>query len=49
MAVNLSKGERVSLSKDNPGLNKVTVGLGWDNRVTDLRVLGALSFTPATI
>lgn len=35
MAVNLSKGGRVNLSKENPGLNKVSVGLGWDSRVTD--------------
>ena len=30
MAVSLKKGERVSLTKDNPGLEKVIVGLGWD-------------------
>ncbi len=30
MPVSLKKGQKVSLSKDNPGLNKVTVGLGWD-------------------
>ena len=30
MPVNLSKGQKVSLTKDNPGLNNVTVGLGWD-------------------
>ena len=30
MAVNLSKGQKVSLTKDNPGLTKVVVGLGWD-------------------
>jgi tellurium resistance protein TerD len=35
MAVNLSKGGRVNLSKESPGLNKVLVGLGWDSRVTD--------------
>lgn len=35
MAVNLSKGGRVNLSKENPGLNKVSVGLGWDSRVSD--------------
>lgn len=28
--VNLSKGERVDLTKTNPGLKKVNVGLGWD-------------------
>ncbi|WP_353216982.1 TerD family protein [Sandarakinorhabdus sp.] len=35
MAVSLSKGGNVSLSKEAPGLNQVTVGLGWDPRVTD--------------
>ena len=31
MAVSLKKGERISLTKDNPGLEKVIVGLGWDS------------------
>lgn len=35
MAVNLAKGQAVSLTKDNPSLNKVFAGLGWDARVTD--------------
>lgn len=35
MAVNLSKGQRVSLSRNHPTLNKVAVGLGWDERQTD--------------
>lgn len=35
MAVSLSKGGNVSLSKEAPGLTNVTVGLGWDPRVTD--------------
>lgn len=30
MAVNLQKGQRVSLTKDNAGLSKIMVGLGWD-------------------
>ena len=30
MTVNLSKGQKVSLTKTNPGLNKVIIGLGWD-------------------
>ena len=28
--VSLSKGQKVSLTKEAPGLNKVIVGLGWD-------------------
>lgn len=35
MAVSLSKGGNVSLSKEAPGLTEVVVGLGWDPRVTD--------------
>ena len=35
MAVSLSKGGNVSLSKEAPGLKAITVGLGWDARVTD--------------
>ena len=30
MAISLKKGERVSLTKDNPGLDKIMIGLGWD-------------------
>ncbi len=30
MSVSLQKGQKVSLTKGNPGLNKVMVGLGWD-------------------
>ena len=35
MAVSLSKGGNVSLTKEAPGLTAVTVGLGWDERSTD--------------
>lgn len=35
MAVSLSKGGNVNLSKEVPGLSAVHVGLGWDARVTD--------------
>ena len=30
MAVCLKKGQKVDLTKSNPGLKKITVGLGWD-------------------
>lgn len=30
MAINLKKGQKVDLTKTNPGLKKITVGLGWD-------------------
>ena len=35
MAISLSKGGNVNLSKESPGLNKIVVGLGWDSRATD--------------
>jgi tellurium resistance protein TerD len=35
MAVNLSKGQRISLEKVAPGLTEVFVGLGWDTKITD--------------
>lgn len=35
MAISLSKGGNVSLSKEEPNLKKVLVGLGWDARATD--------------
>lgn len=30
MSINLKKGQKINLTKDNPGLNKVIIGLGWD-------------------
>jgi stress response protein SCP2 len=30
LAINLQKGQRVDLTKSNPGLSKIMVGLGWD-------------------
>ncbi|MDR0526074.1 MAG: TerD family protein [Spirochaetaceae bacterium] len=30
MAFNLQKGEKVDLTKGNPGLSKLVIGLGWD-------------------
>ena len=30
MPINLSKGQKVDLTKKNPGLKKIMVGLGWD-------------------
>ena len=30
MPINLSKGQKVSLTKGNPGLKHIMVGLGWD-------------------
>jgi TerD domain len=38
MAISLSKGGNVSLSKESPGLTAIDVGLGWDARVTDGRI-----------
>lgn len=30
MGINLEKGQRISLSKEDPGLTKLMCGLGWD-------------------
>ncbi|AFM40891.1 putative stress response protein, TerZ- and CABP1 [Desulfosporosinus acidiphilus SJ4] len=30
MAISLQKGQKVDLTKGNPGLKKIVVGLGWD-------------------
>ena len=30
MPINLSKGQKISHTKDNPGLKNILVGLGWD-------------------
>ena len=30
MGINLAKGQKVSLTKENPSLAKVVIGLGWD-------------------
>ena len=35
MPINLSKGQKVSLTKENPGLKKIMVGLGWDVNAFD--------------
>ena len=35
MGISLSKGGNISLSKTDPGLKHVIVGLGWDARPTD--------------
>ncbi len=35
MAVSLSKGGNVNLSKEAPGLTHILIGLGWDARATD--------------
>ncbi|HEY9821642.1 MAG TPA: TerD family protein [Candidatus Sericytochromatia bacterium] len=35
MSINLSKGERINLSKEAPGLKNAGIGLGWDINQTD--------------
>jgi tellurium resistance protein TerD len=35
MALSLSKGQNLSLSKTDPGLKNILIGLGWDARATD--------------
>lgn len=35
MPINLQKGQKVDLTKGNPGLTKIMVGLGWDTNRYD--------------
>ncbi|PLS15952.1 chemical-damaging agent resistance protein C [Bacillus sp. M6-12] len=35
MAISLSKGQKVDLTKSNPGLKNIIVGLGWDTNKYD--------------
>ena len=35
MAINLTKGQKVDLTKGNPSLSKLVVGLGWDVNAFD--------------
>lgn len=35
MALSLSKGQNLDLTKTDPGLKHVLIGLGWDPRATD--------------
>ncbi len=35
MPINLSKGQKVDLTKGNPGLSNIMVGLGWDVNAFD--------------
>ncbi|GAA0122703.1 MAG: TerD family protein [Clostridium argentinense] len=51
MSVNLQKGQKVSLTKDNPTLSKIVVGLGWDaaERKSGGLLGGLFGKTPANI
>ena len=58
MAVSLTKGQKVDLTKGNPGLSQIMVGLGWDTNRYDggadfdldaaAFLLGSGARTPAT-
>ena len=43
MPINLSKGQKVDLTKGNPGLKKIMVGLGWDVNQFDSGALQSFS------
>ena len=47
MSVSLQKGQKVSLSKDNAGLSKIMIGLGWDEVQRKKR--GIVAAKPAEI
>ena len=35
MGISLEKGGRIDLGKEAPGLNKIGIGLGWDENKSD--------------
>ena len=45
MPINLSKGQKVDLTKGNPGLTKIMVGLGWDVNAFDSGSIERIAFT----
>ncbi|KIR02810.1 Tellurium resistance protein TerD [Lachnospiraceae bacterium TWA4] len=51
MAISLQKGQKVSLTKESPGLTNVVVGLGWDAAESSSKGLLSSLFgkKPATI
>ena len=46
MSINLVKGQKIDLTKDNPRLNKIILGLGWDP--ADLKPKGFFSAFKST-
>jgi len=36
MGISLTKGQKISLTKEAPGISNVTVGLGWDTPETEV-------------
>lgn len=42
MAINLQKGQRISLSKEEPNLSRIIMGLGWDVRKISNQSKGGL-------
>lgn len=42
MSINLSKGQKINLSKESAGLSQIMVGLGWDEVQQSKGFLGAL-------
>jgi len=42
MSINLSKGQKINLSKESAGLSQIMVGLGWDEVQQNTGFLGAL-------
>lgn len=35
MAISLEKGQKIDLTKSNPGLKNIIIGLGWDTNKYD--------------
>lgn len=49
MSINLSKGQKINLSKESNGLSQVMVGLGWDEVPQNTGFLGLFASKPQDI
>ena len=49
MSINLSKGQKINLSKESNGLSQVMVGLGWDEVPRNTGFFGLFSSQPQDI
>lgn len=49
MSINLSKGQKINLSKESNGLSQIMVGLGWDEVPQNKGLFGLFSSKPQDI
>ena len=46
MSISLEKGQKISLTKENPSLDKIVVGLGWDVMLIEVSLVVTLIWMP---